>query len=318
MTNTFKKVLSIIVSLILLVSVFAFSEISAFAKSKEYEYYSADNKTIMIAQYIGTETKITVPDKIGNKKVTVISGLGSKVKEVTIGKNVTHIEDFAFIDAKSLKKITVDKNNKNYSSKDGVLYNKKGTKLLAYPAAKSGEKFISSKKVTSIGNNAFTNSKKLKTVDISLAKSVGAGVFYNSKSLKTVKLPKTLKKLSSYDFVSYPHGFFGNCEALKTYSIPKNITVLGDMCFAGSGLTKITVPKTVTKLGKGLFYNCQKLESVEIKANVTSFKDFAYASGAYEEPYYGFFENCKVLKKVIAPTVKTFDERTYIGTPLEK
>lgn len=66
---------------------------------------------------------------------------------------------------------------------------------------------------------------------------------------------------------------------------------LGNMCFAGSGLTKITVPKTVTKIGKGLFYNCQKLETVNIKADITSFKDYAYASGAYEEPYYGFLEN---------------------------
>ena len=318
MTNTFKKILSIIISLTLMVSVFAMTDISAFAKSKEYEYYSADNKTVMIAQYLGDKTKITIPDKIGKKKVTVISGLGSKVKEVTIGKNVTHIEDFAFMDAKSLKKITVNKNNKNYSSKDGVLYNKKGTKLLAYPASKSGEKFVSTKKVTSIGNNAFTNSKNLKSVDISLAKNVGAGVFYNSKALKSVKLPKSLKKLSSYNFVAYPYGFFGNCKALKTYTIPKNITTLGNMCFAGSGLTKITVPKTVTKVGKGLFYNCQKLETVNIKANITSFKDYAYAPGAYEEPYYGFFENCKVLKSVTAPTVQSADERTYVGTPLEQ
>ena len=197
MTNAFKKSISIIISFALLVSVFALSEISAFAKNNEYEYYSADNKTIMIAQYTGTKTKITVPDKIGNKKVTVISGLGSKVKEVTIGKNITHIEDFAFIDAKSLKKITVNKNNKNYSSKDGILYNKKGTKLLVYPASKSGEKFISSKKVTSIGNNAFTNSKNLKSIDISLCKNVGAGVFYNSKALKSVKLPKSLKNFQA-------------------------------------------------------------------------------------------------------------------------
>ena len=318
MTNSFKKSISIIISFALLVSVFALSEISAFAKNNEYEYYSADNKTIMIAQYTGTKTKITIPDKIDNKKVTVISGLGSKVKEVTIGKNITHIEDFAFIDAKSLKKITVNKNNENYSSKDGILYNKKGTKLLVYPASKSGEKFISSKKVTSIGNNAFTNSKNLKSVDISLSKNVGAGVFYNSKALKSVKLPKSLKKLSSYNFVAYPYGFFGNCKALKTYSIPKNITTLGNMCFAGSGLTKITVPKTVTKIGKGLFYNCQKLETVNIKADITSFKDYAYAPGAYEEPYYGFFENCKALKNVTAPTVKTADERTYIGTSFEQ
>ena len=34
--------------------------------------------------------------------------------KITIGENIIHIEDFAFMDAKELEKITVNKNNKNY------------------------------------------------------------------------------------------------------------------------------------------------------------------------------------------------------------
>lgn len=318
MTHTLKKTLSIVISLLLIISTFAMADFSAFAKSKDFEYYPGDNNGIMVASYKGNKAKLTIPKKIGNKKVTVLSGINNnKVKEITIGENIIHIEDFAFMDAKELEKITVNKNNKNYSSKNGILYDKKGTKLIAYPSAKVGKKFTAPKKVKSIGNNAFINNKYLESVNISTAKNVGAGIFFNCKKLKSVKLPLTLTKLSSYNFVDYPNGFFGNCKSLKSYTIPKNIKILGDMCFAGSGLKEITIPKTVKKVGKGMFFNCKKLSKVTIKANIKELKDYANLPGAYDEKYYGFFENCTKLTSVKAPSVQKADSRTYIGTPLE-
>ena len=114
MTHTLKKTLSVVISLLFLVSTFAMADFSAFAKSKDFEYYPGDNNGIMVASYKGNKAKLTIPKKIGNKKVTVLSGINNnKVKEITIGENIIHIEDFAFMDAKELEKITVNKNNKN-------------------------------------------------------------------------------------------------------------------------------------------------------------------------------------------------------------
>lgn len=42
---------------------------------------------------------------------------------------------------KSLKKIVVSKKNKCYKSVDGVLFNKKGTRLVSYPVKKSGSTY---------------------------------------------------------------------------------------------------------------------------------------------------------------------------------
>ena len=42
---------------------------------------------------------------------------------------------------KSLKKVVVSKKNKYYKSVNGVLYNKKGTELVHYPAKKSGSTY---------------------------------------------------------------------------------------------------------------------------------------------------------------------------------
>ena len=61
------------------------------------------------------------------------------------------------------------------------------------------------------------------------------------------------------------------------------------MCFAGSGLKEITIPKTVKKVGKGMFCNCKKLTKVTINANVKELKDYANIPGAYDEKYYRLF-----------------------------
>ena len=108
MTYTLRKTLSIVISLLFLVSTFAMADFSAFAKSNDFEYYPGDNNGIMVASYKGNKAKLTIPKKIGNKKVTVLSGINNnKVKEITIGENIIHIEDFAFMNAKELEKITV-------------------------------------------------------------------------------------------------------------------------------------------------------------------------------------------------------------------
>ena len=52
------------------------------------------------------------------------------ISELTLGKNVSAIDDEAIEMCDGLTTITVDKDNKTYCSKDGVLYNKKMTELI--------------------------------------------------------------------------------------------------------------------------------------------------------------------------------------------
>ena len=77
---------------------------------------------------------------------------GSSISNVTIPASVTSIGDGAFNYCHSLTGISVNADNPNYSSKNGVLYNKKQTKLIRFPGGKSG---------------CFTvPSSKLKTLDL--------------------------------------------------------------------------------------------------------------------------------------------------------
>lgn len=62
-----------------------------------------------------------------------------------------------------LEQINVDPNNPNYSSVDGVLYNKNQTELYRYPSARGGTSFTLPDTVTKIYHEAFQNNNNLRS-----------------------------------------------------------------------------------------------------------------------------------------------------------
>jgi hypothetical protein len=70
----------------------------------------------------------------------------------------SHIEEV------SLKSIQVSSENKYFSSKDGVLYNKSGDTLLYYPRCKKGSSFALPDKVTKLDRFCLTGNKYLKKI----------------------------------------------------------------------------------------------------------------------------------------------------------
>ncbi|NCB44312.1 MAG: leucine-rich repeat domain-containing protein, partial [Clostridia bacterium] len=71
----------------------------------------------------------------------------------------------AFGGCSSLTEIIVGESNPNYSSLDGVLFNKDQTTLIQYPGGKSGAYTIQDN-VTEIGNCAFSGCSSLTSVSI--------------------------------------------------------------------------------------------------------------------------------------------------------
>ncbi len=119
-----------------------------------------------------------------------------------------------------IKKITVDKANKFYSAKNGVLYNKKKTKLLYYPLAKKAKKFTVPKTVKKISKKAFYGNTKLSKVKFKSNKlKTINGCFEGCTALKSIKLPKSLKNIEYYSFYG--------CKKLKKVTVPKNVKKIG-------------------------------------------------------------------------------------------
>lgn len=109
-----------------------------------------------------------------------------KLKNISLGLNVTSIDPSAFAGTTietfevskfvnngleyaqnykgwiSLKSIIVDPTNKNYTSVDGVLYNKDKTKLLRFPVGKETDEFVLPATVKEIADYAFAGCTGLK------------------------------------------------------------------------------------------------------------------------------------------------------------
>ena len=69
--------------------------------------------------------------------------------------------------------------------------------------------------------------------------------------------PTVLIKTNWYT-ISYK---FEDCSGLTSITIPSSVTSLGKRCFYGcSGLTSITIPSSVTSLSSECFLDCPKLE----------------------------------------------------------
>ena len=155
---------------------------------------------------------------------------------ISIPASVANIGYTAFYLCKSLVSIDVDKNNKDYASIDGVLYDKKLESLICCPAKKEGHYDIPSS-VIEIDEYAFCCSK-----------------------LTSVNIPSSIEEI--------PAGAFLHCSLLKEIVIPDSVTSLNTECFRGcSSLSSVVIPKSVTFIDEYAFEGCLSLKSITFKGN---------------------------------------------------
>ena len=94
---------------------------------------------------------------------------------------MTSIGEYAFFDCTNLANIAVEDGNSNYSSVDGVLFNKLQTLLVQYPAGILDNSYTIPDSVTSIGNFAFYKCTSLKSITFQgdAPTDVGSNAFTN-------------------------------------------------------------------------------------------------------------------------------------------
>lgn len=214
-----------------------------------------------------------------------IDSFDEKVKKVIIEDGIMKIEDHAFDTCNNLKSIdlpnslefvdvislaycnslvsvNVSNNNKSYSSVYGVLYNKDKTKLICYPRNKANTNYKILDGVTSIGEGAFFNCKKLNSIEIpnSVAK-IDKLAFSYCENLVNIKIPSGVKSIESDTFIG--------CKNLTHIEIPNSVTSIGEWAFVDcEKLNSIEIPNSVANIGVGAFTSSDNLPKIEILTKI--------------------------------------------------
>ncbi len=173
---------------------------------------------------------------------------------VDIPASVTSIGEDVF-PLYSITDISVDGNNQNYASVDGVLFNADKTTLIRYPCAKTAASYAIPDTVRTIGEGAFSYTTKLTSVRIpDGVTAIGNGAFNWCLSLTEVNIPASVKTIGNFAF--------DTCK-MTSLEIPEGVVSIGEWAFHGCKLTSVTVPASVTYLGEEAFYT-DTLKSITV------------------------------------------------------
>lgn len=135
--------------------------------------------------------------------------------------------------------------------------------------------------LTAIGDYAFQDCWTITEVKLpATIETYGSNIFDGCYKLETVELPNNLKTL--------PPGIFKDCSGLENLELSPNMETLGETSLSGTGLKRITVPKTVTNVAGYVFHSCRNLEEITFLGNVKSIGNYAFYA-------------CEALKKITIP-----------------
>ena len=325
--KAFKKSLSILLTLLMVFSIFTIVSTTASAAVKDkvsvgkvsgdYEYELLENGTAEITKYNGSASELEIPGKLDGYTVTSIGEYAcmgcDSFTNVTIPNSVTSIGRFAFQGCGYLKNVTIPNS------------------------------------VTSIGSYAFGDCEALETADLpDSLEELGKGAFSDCTSLKKIYIPDNVGASNAYIFkncksaesIYIGASFDGvngdqflNCTSVKTVKVnpnnerlcdrdcngiffsenyyykkaivygfnsttlPDDIEEIGNGAFFGmTGLTSVKIPYGCQNIMKLAYANCTNLKSVEIPPSVTSIGEYAFGYYENEDMEFSKMQNGLVIK----------------------
>ena len=128
-------------------------------------------------------------------------------------------------------------------------------------------------RVTSIGDGAFYDCKKLKTVTLpDSVTSVGTVSFYECTNLVEVNLRNSVRSIGDNAFMF--------CKNLGSVKLPDSIISIGTGAFSScTSLGSVKLPDSIISIGTGAFAHCTILESVTIPSSVQTIGAKAFDFG---------------------------------------
>ena len=201
------------------------------------------------------------------------------------------------------------------------------TKIIKSSAFAGCEKLtqlVGTEGVESLGDSVFASCHALTSVSLTSATSLGKRLFAES-GITAFTFPIVITVI--------PEGFFEDCSALLAFSIPSHITKIEKSAFKGTGITALSLPKTLESFASafvampnlktvtlengmltvdgGAFAGCTSLSEITLPDSITSIgaeafngclvlKTLSLPSGITELGA-GAFEDCKALEGIVLP-----------------
>ena len=239
--------------------------------------YSISNGEITITKYKGMATSLKIPANIGNFPVTKIGSIFDynswRIESIFIPASVIFISSLDNLGAE----ITVDINNENYTSIDGVLFDKNINTLIKYPNRRTDTSYTIPDSVVCIGTRAFTNGhfnqitipdsvvtienrafeacSELTSIHIPASVSyIGQNAFDHCTSLIDITVDTNNKNYTSIDGVLFDKNVstlikYPSCRTDTSYTVPDSVTCIkSDAINLVYFLTQITIPYSVVSI----------------------------------------------------------------------
>ena len=203
-----------------------------------------DGRGIVITEYMGTETTVSVPATIEGLPVVYIGAESfngcRNITKVIIPESVNSIEQAAFVGCTNLEIVDLP----------DALY---GIGYSAFEMCTKLNNIVFPDSLSYIESQAFTNCSNLTSIVIpSTIRHIYFGTFSECSSLTTAIISQGTKSIGEYAF--------SGCTSLSTVTIPDSVTSIEDYAFFRcTNLRSITIPGSVTSMGIDVFSGCSNL-----------------------------------------------------------
>ena len=147
--------------------------------------------------------------------------------------------------------------------------------------------------LTTIGSSAFSGCSGIKEIVLPEGlTTIGSSAFANCTSLSKITMPSTVNSISSSAFNNVPISSAGPKGSKADLEYAWSDAIPAYAFYGMTKLERVTMPSSITSIGKYAFYNCASLKSVDLPNKLTEIGEYA-------------FSDCVGLEKITIPELVT-------------